>query len=150
MWFKRKSELCSKCGFLGWRTQYLDGSFTNDPLRECYWRARQDFQSGVFNGIEEDPETHDSDILSCRCSQWQLFVIKPIPERGWLTADLIRQPRKCVYYVDYHAGFTPDEHKELKRDKLTRQTVFKGTIIGAIIGAAAAIIGNLIGRFYHL
>jgi hypothetical protein len=83
VWFKRKSGvLCSKCGFLGWRTDYFDGSVTNEPLRECYGRARQDFQNSVLNGIEKDPETLDSYILSCRASQWSLFGIKPNPKKG--------------------------------------------------------------------
>jgi hypothetical protein len=146
VWFKRKNDvLCSKCGFLGWQTQDIDGSITSDLLSECYWRVRRDFQSGTFSGItEENFETHDSNIFSCRASQWSLVPRIVNLEKGWLSADLIRQPRKCLYYIDYHAGFSPDEHKELKRDKLTRQAMFKASLVGALIGSIAAILAALI------
>jgi hypothetical protein len=151
MWLKRKNVvLCSKCGFLGWESHDIDnGAITSDKLSECYWRIRRDFQNGAFNGITEDNfETHESYVFSCRAFQWSLVVPNIAnSEKGWLTADLIRKPRECSYYIEYHAGFSPDEHKELKRDKLTRQTLFKAAIIGAVIGATAAIIGNLIAAF---
>jgi hypothetical protein len=118
--------------------------FSDDPLTECYWRARQEFQSGEFTGIDKDFETGNSAILSCRALQWSLIPGTISLERGWLSADLIRKPRECLYYIDYQAGFSPDEHKELKRDKLTRQAMFRASLVGALIGSIAAIIAALI------
>jgi hypothetical protein len=146
MWFKRKSDvLCSKCGFLGWRTEYPDGSGSNGPSLECYWRARQEFQDSKFTGVDKDLETGNLDILSCRALQWSLIPGTTNPDRGWLSADLIRKPRECLYYIDYQAGFSPDEHKELKRDNFITQATFRASLVGALIGSIAAIIAAIIG-----
>lgn len=62
----------------------------------------------------------------------------------YVDVDALTQPRKCPYYVDYVPGFDPEEHKERKRDVDTRRTIFKATITGAAIGAAAAIVAQLL------
>lgn len=73
-----------------------------------------------------------------------------IKASNYVNVDSIRQPRKCVYYIDYEPGFGPEEHKELKREAETRRTLLISSLysglVGAIIGAAAAIIVNFVSK----
>lgn len=60
----------------------------------------------------------------------------------FLLQDEIIQSRQCRYYIKYHPGYTPAEHKELISEARTRLTIIIATLLGASVGAAAAIIAG--------
>ena len=143
MWFREKQVLCTKCGFLGWVFYPPDDG---KPVRrsECssYWRTR--IQTSKDFGSMEDPETHESVNIVCIRGQWTFAQHMKSTELGYIDADTLIQPRKCAYYIGYQPGFSPEEHKELKRDAETRTALVKATLLGAAIGATAAIIAQLL------
>jgi hypothetical protein len=144
MLFVRSHVFCSECGFLGWRTELPDGSWKPDKLSECGLHARQSLQAGEFNGEDNDYETGESYKLHCLRLQWTLLPHARSQKMRWVDANAIRQPRRCAYFIKYEPGFGPDEHKELKRDDETRRAIRNATLLGAAIGASAAIIAQLL------
>lgn len=146
MWVKRKAVLCSNCGFLGWQNIAPDGSYISSQVMECGPQSRFFFQTseGHSGGAVEDPETHDYSELRCGALQWRLC-----PDKKWetdfaLSPETIKQSRQCPYYIKYQPGFSPEEHKELKRDNATRSALVKAALIGAAVGAFAAIVAQLL------
>lgn len=142
MRFKRREVLCTNCGFLCWYIQHVSGE---GPYRfqEVSQRARNNFQAGTFGGTEEDPNAEEDYQFYCLRKQWVWAPHNKL-RPDYVDADDVRKPRKCVYYVGYQPAFGPEEHKELRREVETRATIFKATLLGAIIGASAAIIAQLL------
>ena len=144
MIFKRKNVLCSNCGFLGWITDWPEGLPTHDWQKHCYPYARRIFQIGEFTGEEEDYESGGTNSLHCYRMQWILTLGPENKDRNLLPPDMIRQSRQCRYYIKYTPGDSPEEHKEHIRDAKMRRTVMKATLLGASVGASAAIIAGLL------
>ena len=142
MLLKRKQVLCSNCGFLCWFIQHVSGEGPY-RLQEVSKHARKDFQATTFSGMEEHPETEEDYTFHCLRRQWVLTSGSKL-RSDYENADDVRKPRRCVYYIDYQPAFGPEEHKELKREAETRRTIFKATVSGAVIGASAAIIAQLL------
>jgi len=142
MIFKRKRVLCSNCGFLCWYIQHASGEGSY-RFQEVGQRTRNDFQASTFGGAEEDPETEEYYHFYCLRRQW-IWALGSKLRPDYANADDVRKLRQCVYYMDYQPAFGPEEHKELKREAETRRIIFKAAVIGAIIGASAAIIVQLL------
>lgn len=142
---KRRTVLCTNCGFLGWQHIAPDGSYLSDRVHECGPKARRDFQTRIFNGqAAEDLETHVYSELRCSKLQWYLSTATTPQTELLLPPETISQPRQCPYFVKYQPGYSPEEHKELKRDVATRRTLLIAGLGGAAIGAAAAIIAQFL------
>lgn len=139
---KRKQIFCSNCGFLGWSFDFPDEGGAG-RLVECssYWRKQ--IQDRKEIGPEVDYETGESISPICIRRQW-VFSSTTNPELNYINLDKLVEPRKCVYYFQYQPGFGPGEHKELQREAETRSALVKATILGAIIGASAAIAAQLL------
>mgnify|MGYP001144110130 CR=1 FL=1 len=52
--------------------------------------------------------------------------------------------RRCRLFYPYQAAYSPTEHKELQREAKNRTILIIGMLLAAVIGAAAAIIAQLI------
>ena len=122
--------------------QHISGE---GPVRfqEVTQRTRPDFQSGKMGGTEEDGEMQEYYQIHCLRRQW---VYGPYVKAGpyYLDADAVRQPRQCMYFMDYQPGFGPEEHKELKREWDNRKAIRNAALIGTGIGALAAIIAQIL------
>jgi hypothetical protein len=143
MWFTRKQILCTNCGFLSWAF-YSPEDGTRTKIIECpsYWRNR--IQTNKDLGSLEDPETGEGINIFCIRGQWVFAPNRKSQEINYIDVERLMQPRDCIFYIKYEPGFSPEEHKELMRDAETRKTVFKATVIGAIVGACAAIIAQIL------
>ncbi len=96
-----------------------------------------------FEGISQEVE--ELFKISCLRNQW-LFA-KSIPaSKDIRYADIrsLGSKRKCLYFTKYEPGDGPEEHKEIQVREKDRRTIFKATIIGAVIGALAAIFAQII------
>jgi hypothetical protein len=129
--------LCSNCGFLGWLVD-------NTRSVECSQDERKRLQSGESSGHETQIATGEYYRIHCHRTQWILSPKAVAPDRNWVNVDTVRQVRKCPYYMKYQPGFGPQEHKELKRETETRQIIVITGLSSAAIGAAAAIIAQLL------
>jgi len=50
-----------------------------------------------------------------------------------------------MYYIGYEPAFTPEEHKELRREAINRRYMVYTGLGGAVIGAGAAIVAMIVG-----
>ena len=150
MRFKRKNVLCSNCGFLGLHVISIYATTTIESQLECAPRIREDFQKGVdVNKPNNVPKVEaigrrmeEKANLFCRRLQWTLTWSKEDNDNYFSQPSEIRQSRQCRYYTKYHPGYTPAEHKELISEAKTRRTIVFATLLGASVGAAAAIIAG--------
>jgi hypothetical protein len=134
-----KKLVCTECGFLGWL------SITDPLVKEVAGWYRNKIKDGTASGQE-----HFGDVpriphtLYCHRKQWT--YTKRETGIKWYYDDIsqINQSRSCSYYYEYHPGYNPEEHKELKRDRANRKTIRNATLLGACIGATAAIVAQLI------
>ena len=141
--FKKHGVNCTDCGFLGWQSSNSDdGTITGKW--ECNQHRRNLIKTKKELGDNVDPDTGDSINLTCSRSQWFFVTRIGNPTFNFITIDDLISPRECSLFLKYEPGFKPEEHKELLRDYKTRVIVFKATIIGAIIGAVAAIAAQII------
>lgn len=143
MIFRSQAVRCMDCGFLSWRFSPPD-EWKPSRIAECnpYWRNRIQTERNL--GPPVDHETGEESSLCCIRRQWTLFPHMRSSDLGYIGFDELLEPRKCPYYIGYQPGFGPEEHKELRREADTRRAIFKATIFGAIIGASAAIIAQLL------
>ncbi len=143
MLFKRRQVLCTNCGFFCWRIQHVSGEGSS-RFEEIDRRYREEFQAANpdYRGEEIDPDDEEYRIYCLR----RLWFLAPHYKgrQEYVDADDIRKSRQCLYYIGYQPAFGPAEHKELKREVETRRAIFKAAVIGAIIGASAAIIVQLL------
>ena len=107
-----------------------------------YWRNR--ISNGEnFEGISQEVE--ELFKISCLRNQW-LFA-KSIPSSKdiqYTDIKSLASKRKCLYFTKYEPGYGPEEHKEIQGREKDRRTILKATIIGAVIGALAAIFAQII------
>ncbi len=142
MLFQRKQILCTNCGFLCWFIQHVsgEGSYKHWEIGK---HIRNDFQAGTFSGVTENAETEEDLHFCCLRYQW-VWTSGSKSRSDYANADDVRKPRRCIYYIGYQPSFSPEEHKELQREAQTRATVFKATLLGALIGAASAILAQIL------
>ena len=144
MLFKRKQVFCSNCGFLCWLVQHESGEGPS-RFREIGRRYRQEFQAANpgYRDVDTDPESGEAYIVYCLRRQWFLAQHREgRPE--YINADDIRESRQCPYYIGYQPAFGPEEHKELKREVETNRNIRNAALLGAVVGALAAIIVQLL------
>lgn len=140
---KRRTVVCTNCGFLGW--QHVDPD--EHRLGEFSLKDRSDLQAWASDGAQPpDSVLLQLPLVRCLAVQWN-FPHHPLSQEAYVcfeTLEVIGQPRQCPYFFKYQPGYSPEEHKELKRDADTRRTLVKASLIGAAIGAAAAIIAQFL------
>ncbi len=161
----KRSVLCTNCGYLGWRIlrPLPDGySYgTTGSLITCTPDSRRQFQIALSDGTSDEYDELANDSytsqLHCYLDLWtlsrstirgsqHLYVLGDPPGAAHITPHVLRQPRKCRYFIRFDAAFTPAEHKELYRDRETRRAMMLTALISAAIGAGAAILGTLIAN----
>jgi hypothetical protein len=140
--FKRKRVFCRNCGFLCWQTQHLsgEGPYKYEELPQVW---RDEFQTDKFKGSGEDAADEEYYQIYCLRKQW-VWTLGGKTGPYYVDINDVKQLRQCVYYIDYQPGFGPEEHKELKREADTTRAIRNATFLGAIIGATAAIIAQLL------
>lgn len=84
--------------------------------------------------------------FTCRRLQWETDFPKNLTPAQ--ISKIIRQERQCLYFIPYQPSYTPDEHRELRREKANQRTLLRATILGAAIGASAAILAQLIWALF--
>jgi len=141
--FRGKQVICTNCGFFCWRIQHASGE---GPSRfgEISSRYRQGFQAAnpAYKEVDIDPDDQEYQIYCLRIRWFLAPHREDRPE--YVDANDIRKPRQCPYYIGYQPAFGPEEHKELKREAETNRNIRNATLLGAAIGAAAAIIVQLL------
>ena len=118
MWFCKKKVMCVDCGYLG------------------MFHSQSEVQPKIREKICKIQKGHFGHKLSCYRK-----LIEDVEEAGIILAD-----RECKFFFDYEPGCSPAEHKELKRERETRRILLIGMLAAAVIGAAAAIVAQLIAR----
>ncbi len=142
------NKICKDCGFLCWDVSHIADEWADtiryDELPEV-WRRKENLEKYTESGIFEDVNHSEINKVSCLRKQW--IFGRPVilgDDTSYVGYESIFTPRNCTYYIKYQPGFTPEEHKELKREKDTNRTIRNATIIGAGIGATAAIVAQLL------
>ena len=139
---------CTYCGFFCWDVSDLTDPMVNtirdDELLEV-WRNKESLKK--INGSIEDIPEHNT--ISCLRNQWVFSnVISDTNIEGrkirWENIDSITTPRRRIYYFKYRPGSTPAEHKELEKEAENRKTTYRSAIMAAAIGAAAAILAQIL------
>lgn len=133
----RKTVRCVDCGFLSLLPpEEFRGKISSlgiDFYGECTEFGREAV-------IQERPKNPQWFI--CRRLQWSTDFPKELnPSQIF---NIIKQERECLYFILYQPGYTPDEHRELQREKANRRTLLRASILGAAVGASAAIIAQVI------
>ncbi len=140
---------CANCGFLYWEMigEFFKDEKLDDSVQEISETEREEIKDRdtdpSYVPYMENKETGGITRLDCLRNQW---VILPEAKRSgyYSSIEEIIQNRKCVYYMEYIPGFNSEGHKELQREEKTSKTIFKATLIGAIIGASAAIVTQVV------
>ncbi len=142
---KRRMAVCTKCGFLGWQHISHEPPYLSEGLTECSDKERSDFRAFPLDQLPND-SLFRLHLLGCLALQWAWpRVSRPQDFRSHSEVlETVQQPRRCRFFIKYQAGYSPQDHKELKRDADTRRTVVKASLIGAVIGAASAIIAQFL------
>ena len=139
----RKQVLCTDCGFFCWEFyRPEDGSRTKLVELPTYWRNR--IQTTKDLGSLEDHETGEGTNPLCLRRQWFFAPHIRGSRLDHVGVDELAKLRKCTFYIKYQPSFSPEEHKELLRDVETRRTVFAAALLGAAIGASAAILAQIL------
>ncbi len=141
-----KKVLCLDCGFLNWNVSHvLDERGNVIRHSEMIDFSRKRFFTDRESGTFDDNETQETFTTSCLRRQW--IFLNSAPEHTeiqYASVKSLATSRQCPYFIKYKPGYGPEEHKEIQRDAKNRQSTFRATIIGAIIGASAAIIVQII------
>lgn len=137
-----KKVLCSECGFLCWYVSDESGERTTEVGTVLKF-ARKEFQNGESKGRGEIWDSGEYCDLGCVRGLWHWTYSKNANLES-VNAEELRKLRGCSYYLRFEPGFSPEEHKELKRESDARKATRDATLLGAGIGAAAAIVAQLI------
>jgi hypothetical protein len=141
-----KKVLCSDCGFFCRIKRYpiFEGSRRSSEYIEITEDARSLFQQQHPSFLCDYNDMEGSVSITCRRKQFLLATKEyrgsPLPTS---TPEEIRLLHRCSCYVDYNAGYSPDEHKELYREIENRKSLRNATLLGAGIGAGAAIVTQI-------
>ncbi|MBN2185839.1 MAG: hypothetical protein JW732_00070 [Dehalococcoidia bacterium] len=140
-----KKVLCSDCGFLCWDISDVRDEFgRHKRWGEVFQHNRKDLAAGSLKATDDDFVNDESFQLSCLRHQWIFLPGNKDPRHKFVGLEDIRKLRNCEYYFKYVPASGPEEHKELKREWDNRKAVRNATLIGAGIGALAAIIAQIL------
>ncbi|MCJ7575167.1 MAG: hypothetical protein MUO80_00515 [Dehalococcoidia bacterium] len=102
---------------------------------ECPQRVRDEMAQRTLS---------DPDILDCTRHVWSGSSFRDKPEDT--VFQTLNSSRKCPYFFPYNPGYSPAEHRELQREAKNQRLLMIGMLLAALIGAAAAIVAQLIAR----
>lgn len=142
-----KLAKCRNCGFLSLLEEQLipdeepqtleDFKYLRDleiyGYYECGRQTREYIAKGTLGTLRQ---------YICSRHIWHNYEIGAKKEDE--AANFLNSNRKCAFYYPYNPGYSPAEHKELQRETKTQRLLIIGTLSGALIGALAAIIAQLI------
>ena len=142
----RKQVKCYNCGFLAWyapKATPEEEPITLDELKYIkeleifgFYECRERIRKQLANGTYPDVST-----LTCARRVWSYYEYTKEQ-----VSDLLSKKRKCPYYFPYNPSYSPFEHRELQREAKTQRLLVISTLLGALIGALAAITAQLITR----
>lgn len=122
---KKQEHRCVDCGFLCFRMlPSIEGSMAE--YTECTLKYRQDLAEGQPFYLEN---------MTCFRKQWSV---------GQKSNYIMAEHRVCAYFLKYIPGYDPQEHKDIIHRKETTRAMQKATLMGAGIGAGAAIAAQLL------
>lgn len=139
---------CTDCGFLASASGF-EHIFSFTELKEMGIDSLE--AVGLIGNTECPKEgrkrvvdyTHAApESLDCVRRAWSRLDHKGKEKNDIL--DILNCRRKCPYFFPYNPGYSPIEHKELKREAQTRKALLIGMLLSATIGATAAIIAQLL------
>ena len=137
----RKKVRCIDCGFLSLLPPEEFRGKTSAMGIHFYGECTKFGREAVIQGRHKNPK-----LFACRRLQWMTdFPKKLAPSQIF---NIIKQYRECLYFILYHPGYSPDEHRELQREKDNRRTIIIASLLGAAIGASAAILAQLIWALF--
>ncbi len=137
----KKTVRCIDCGFLSLvPPKELWGHIRESGL-DFYGECTKPGREGVTQERHKNPQW-----FTCRRLQWNTDFPKELTASQIF--NTIKQERGCLYFYPYQPGYTPDEHRELQKDKANQRTLLRATILGATIGASAAILAQLIWALF--
>jgi len=138
----RKQVNCCNCGFLALCESMPHLSLEDVKLfkeldlfgyHECTQRGRDAIADGTHAVLS---------LLTCTRNVWSYSDFRKKPADT--VFQLLNSERKCPYFFPYNPGYSPAEHRELRREAKTQALLIKGMILAALIGAVAAIAAQLI------
>ena len=139
---------CCNCGFLA-----LHGAY---PFLSELVKTMQDYKAAKDIGLysseciqsERDQiagsKHPDPSILTCARYVWSGSGFKDKPKDA--VFQFLNSNRKCPYFFPYNPRYSPLEHRELQRDAKNQRLLIIGMLLAALIGAAAAIVAQVLAR----
>lgn len=133
----RKTVRCVDCGFLSLlppeEFRHLPSNSGIDFYGECTRVGRE----AIIQENHTGPQ-----LFTCRRNQWSTdFPVKLSLSEIF---NIIKRERNCLYFISYQPGYTPDEHRQLERESANRRTILLASVLGAGVGASAAILVQII------
>jgi hypothetical protein len=143
----RKSVKCCNCGFLSLLEEQLlpdeepqtleDFKYLREleiyGYHECGRPTREYIAKGTLGTLGQ---------YICSRHVWHNYELSSKKKEE--AAIFLNSSRKCPYFFKYSPGNSPLEHKELQREDKTQKLIIVSTLLGALIGAVAAIVAQLI------
>jgi len=138
----RKKVQCVNCGFLSMLPpEDLRSKMATSPKDHFY---REYLEIGRQAIAKETPPLPQG--LLCRRFLWNMEVPKGQTETQIF--EILNRERECLFFIAYQPGYTPNEHRELQREKANQRTILRASILGAAIGASAAILAQLVWALF--
>lgn len=137
----KKTVRCVDCGFLALLPPEEFRPIPPNSGINFYGECTRFGREAVIQERHENPQW-----FTCRRLQWSTDFPKQLTASQIF--NTIKQERGCLYFYPYQPGYTPDEHRELQKEKANQRTLLRATILGAAIGASAAILAQLIWALF--
>ena len=125
---------CLDCGFWGYGN------------REVLKAARVDFNGWVHGSWAPN---HRLEGLNCSEGRWVTYDLTYVGTAAdGIQDELTRNRNKCEGFMRHRAGFSPAEHKEMKRQRwLSRWNLVMTLSSGIIGGTIVAILNWMLTKF---
>jgi hypothetical protein len=132
-----KKILCSDCGFL------CGESDITYSTKELDKNQRTELFNGTATGNLSilERELVNQYRFTCYLKHWSF---SNYGNATYNDVKLINQTRICRFFCRYESGYNPQEHKQLVNDKKTRNVTWNAALLGAGVGAAGAILAQLL------
>jgi len=104
-------------------------------IQECTQRGREQ----IAESKHQEPS-----ILICARHVWSRSDFRDKPEDALF--QFLNSNRTCPYFFPYNPGYSPTEHRELQREAKNQRLLIIGMLLAALIGAAAAIVAQVLAR----